>query len=206
MYHNIRNIREGFVQSDTGDGLVRAESVIIGIVLFFLCLLYFKIGPAASAVLGIGIGGAFPYLIGLVKIFAWIAIAVFSVFWAIVGYFIGGAILGNSPAAGFVVAIMCFIFSVFAHKVFAGIGYVSKDKYVLDTMEYDSETLGKIANHLSNLQNSRSGNTSEEKIENTKRNPSEEDNRTVFNYCPNCGNKIKSGENFCANCGIKVHK
>ena len=60
MYHNIRNIREGFVQSDTGDGLVRAESVIIGIVLFFLCLLYFKIGPAASAVLGIGIGGAFP--------------------------------------------------------------------------------------------------------------------------------------------------
>lgn len=61
-----------------------------------------------------------PWLMGLIEVFAWIATVLFSLIWAVIGYFIGGAILGDSSIAGVIVAVVIFICSFFAHKVFAG--------------------------------------------------------------------------------------
>lgn len=172
-YQNIRDTREGFVRSGIGDRLVRIEAVIVGIIGFCLCMFGFKTGFVTSLIVGVMIVIVLPWLMGLIEVFAWVVITVFSLVWAFAGYFIGGAILGDSPVAGAIVAILIFICSFFVHKVFAGLGYSSVEKHVIDSVD---ETRDNTA-HL---------------------NPS-----SGVRFCSSCGTRLGAGVHFCNKCGSK---
>lgn len=193
LYRNIRNTREGFVPSNIGDGLINIESKLLGIVLFFLGIFWFKMGFIASIVLGIIIAWIFPWLVGLVTFFAWLVMIIFSIIWAILGYFIGGALLGNSPVAGAIIAIMALVSSVFAHRVFAGIGYVSEKKYVMDRIDSSANSLEKINGRLASYQNLSNSNATEYP-----------DDSDISHYCVKCGNRINPGDKFCGKCGSQI--
>lgn len=133
-YQDIRDAREGFVDLDIGDKIVRIESFIVGVACF-IGALALGMGFVVAIIAGGVVAFVLPWLIGLVEIFAWIATILFSLIWALIGYFIGGAILGDSPIAGGIIAVAIFIASFFAHKVFAGLGYSSLTKHVIDSID-----------------------------------------------------------------------
>lgn len=134
-YRNIRDAREGFVDMDMGDKIIHIESIIMGIGAFIIGIAFMDLGLVVSLVVGGLVAFVFPWLVGLFTIFAWIATIVFSLIWAIVGYFIGGALLGDSVIAGIIVAIIVFISSFFAHKVFAGLGFSSITSHVMNSVD-----------------------------------------------------------------------
>lgn len=160
-YQDIRDSREGFVNMGAGDKLIRIESKILAIITFILMLAYFKSGIISALIVAALIGGVFPWLVGLVKAFAWCAAVVFSLIWAVVGFFIGYLLAGimgiDTPIIGVLVAIIVFIVSFFLHKVFAGLGYSSVTKLELDAMQSTNANtaqtnadMSKIASKLEN--------------------------------------------------------
>lgn len=194
-YEDIRNTREGFVDMGAGDLLVKIESKIVGVVAF-IGLLCMQKGFFASLILGIIIGGAFPWLVGLVPGFAWIAITVFSLIWSVIGYFVGGAILGNSAIAGALVAIIIFVISFFLHKIFAGLGFSSVERIKLDAIkniEKNTETLNTV--NYNNVTYSQT--TSDESVS--------QDVQQVA-YCYKCGARLRNGMRFCTKCGSQVRE
>lgn len=174
-YQNIRDSREGFVRSDIGDKLVRIEAFIMGVVCFIGLLTLHK-GIGISIVAGVVIAFVLPWLMGLVQIFAWIATILFSLIWAVLGYFIGGAILGDSPVAGGIIAVLIFICSFFVHKVFAGLGYSSVEKHVMDSIDETRDNTSNIANM---------------------------GQPAATRYCSSCGARLEAGVNFCNKCGAR---
>ena len=176
-YQDIRNTREGFVDSGIGDKIIKIESIILGIVVFILALTQMKTGFVTALVAGIVVAFVFPWLTGLIEIFAWFVTILFSLVWAFLAYFIGGAILGDSPVAGALVAIVVFIVSFFVHKVFAGLGYSSIQKHMLDSGDAIVENTANINQTVNNI--SPAGNT----------------------FCHFCGAPLKDGANFCGKCG-----
>ena len=134
-YRDIRDAREGFVDMDMGDKIIHIESIIMGIAGFIVGIAFLDLGLVVSLIVGGMVAFVFPWLVGLFTIFAWIATIFFSLVWAVVGYFIGGALLGNSVIAGVLVAIIVFISSFFAHKVFAGLGFSSLTSHVINSVD-----------------------------------------------------------------------
>lgn len=176
-FQDIRDTREGFVRADIGDRLISIESKIIGVVAFFALWLganqSFLVALVVAAVCIVVV----PWLVGLISIFAWIVTIAFSLAWAIIGYFIGGAILGDSALAGAIVAIIVFVISFFLHKVFAGLGFNSVEKYALDTGEEIRDNTQNINQNLNNTMEA----------------------QTTF--CTSCGTPMKVGAKFCNKCG-----
>ncbi len=124
LFSFIRDIREGFVDSDIGDKIMTIESIIIGVIGFFVSLLHFDFGFGKSAIIALVICVLIPCLVGLIEVCAIIFSIVFSLVWAVLGYFVG-AIITGSLLAGVLIALIIFVLSIFVHKVFAGIGYES---------------------------------------------------------------------------------
>ena len=172
-YQDIRNAREGFVRSDIGDKLIRIEAFIVGLACF-IGLLALEMGFVIALITGVIVAFVLPWLVGLIEIFAWIATVVFSLVWAVIGYFIGGALLGDSPVAGVLVAVILFLCSFFAHKVFAGLGYSSTEKHVMDSLDQTVE-------NTANLQQQ----------------------QNAVKYCPFCGVRLDAGAGFCKSCGAR---
>lgn len=181
-FRNITDTREGFVNMRAGDKLIRIESIIMGIILFFAAIATFDMGFVKALILGIVVAVVFPWLTGLIESFAWIVTIVFSIIWAVVGYLVGGAILGDSAFAGAVIAIIVFIVSFFLHKIFAGLGYSSVEKHVINSMDTTANNTTYTATKINNLVSNVSQKT----------------------YCSNCGTELKSGVKFCNKCGNKV--
>lgn len=179
-YDNIRNTREGFVNMRSGDKLIHTESVILGIVAFFVALTQLDIGFVPSLITAAVVIFVFPMLAGLITAFAWFVAIVFSAIWAVVAYFIGGAILGDSPVAGALIAVVVFVISFFLHKIFSGLGYSSVDKHVMDSID------------------SAAANT-----EVTGRNMQQMAGTNTGSFCSHCGQPIKPGSQFCTQCGSR---
>lgn len=171
-YQDIRDTREGFVRSDIGDRLVRIEAFIVGVVCFIGLLALHK-GFGIALITGGVVAFVLPWLMGLIEVFAWIATVLFSLIWAVIGYFIGGAILGDSPIAGAIVAEVIFICSFFAHKVFAGLGYSSVERHVMDSIDQTRDNTANLGQPVS------------------------------AKYCSSCGTRLNAGANFCNNCGAR---
>lgn len=180
-YQDIRNTREGFVDSGAGDRIIRIESKIVAIVAFVLMLTYFEKGIIPALIAGVVVGFVFPWLVGLIEFFAWVATIVFSVIWAIIGYFLGGAVGG--VAVGVIVAIIIFIVSFFLHKVFAGLGYSSVTKHALDALDETRDNTAQTRDSVNTFQNN------------------VESNVNNIKYCPNCGTALDKDARFCTNCG-----
>lgn len=138
-YRDIRDAREGFVDMSVGDGIIKVESIILGIVAFIFGMTNLNLDFVVALLIGFVIAIVFPWLTGLIVAFAWFVTIVFSLAWAVVGYFIGGAILGDSPVAGAIVAIIAFIISFYLHKIFAGLGYTTVEKHVIDSVDEINE-------------------------------------------------------------------
>lgn len=183
-YHDIRRTREGFVDMDAGDNLMRLEARIIGVVAFFALWLAMGIGFFSALVIGIACCVIVPWLVGLIESVAIVFSFIFSFVWAFLGYFIGGAILGDSPLAGAIVAIIIFMISMFQHKVFAGIGYSSVQKHVIDSVDDIRQNTANTANVMNTPT-----------IQQTPAN-------TIV-YCRNCGNALQAGDQFCNKCGSR---
>lgn len=175
-YQDIRNTREGLVRSDIGDKLIKIESQIVGIVAFITLLCIHK-GFKISLVCWAGISFILPWLVGLIPYFAWIMTIAFSIIWSIIGYFVGGALFGDSIIIGSLVAITIFLISVFAHRVFAGLGFASTEKIKLDSLRGIRENII----HMNK----------EQQLKNEEKQK----------FCPECGEKIEEGTKFCGNCG-----
>lgn len=182
-YQDIRNTREGFVDMGAGDKLIRIESKILAVLVFILMLAYFKMGIVSALIAGAVIGFVFPWLVGLVEFFAWVVTIVFSVVWAGIGYFIAGAIGGDSVAIGVIGAIIIFIASFFLHKIFAGLGYSSVEKHALDAWDNNSNNTAQTRDMVNDI-----GNSLEKDMSNIK-------------YCPKCGTALEGDAKFCAKCG-----
>ena len=150
-YDNLQDLREGFVSSRTGHKLVKAESIILGIVGFIVALMNTSVGFIGALLVGLVISLAFPALISFIPVLAWISGIVFSLLWAIIGYFIGGSLLGNSAAAGLIVAMIIFAVSLFSHRVFAGLGYVSVEKIKLDSLAETAQNSSKTTQILEKM-------------------------------------------------------
>lgn len=176
-YRNIRNAREGFVDSGIGDGIIKTESIILGIAIFIFALVQMQASIISALIAGGVVAFIFPWLTGLIEIFAWIVTIVFSLIWAVLAYFIGGAIMGDSPIAGILAAILVFIVSFFVHKVFAGLGYSSVTKHILDTGDEIQNNTSNINQTLNNVVSSQGA------------------------FCHFCGASLKPGANFCSKCG-----
>lgn len=174
-YQDIRDAREGFVRSDIGDRLVRIEAFIMGVICFIGLMALHK-GFGIAVVTGVVVAFVLPWLMGLIEVFAWIATILFSLIWAVIGYFIGGAILGDSPVAGGIVAVLIFICSFFVHKVFAGLGYSSVEKHVMDSIDDTRDNTANIANMGQSA---------------------------TIRYCSSCGARLDSGVHFCNQCGAR---
>lgn len=174
-YQDIRDSKEGFVRGDIGDGFVRLECFFLGLGAFLGLWKGGVMNFIPSLAIGVIITNALPWLIGLIDIFAWIAAVVFSIVWAAVGGVLGYLIFEGSIIAAIMGAIFMFICSFFGHKVFAGIGYVSEKKTMIDSVTSMSSNLESINNAVSNN----------------------------MKYCSNCGQPVKIGANFCESCGQK---
>lgn len=183
-YQDIRNAREGFVDMGIGDNLIRWEARIIG-VSAFIALLVYNYGFVKALAVGLGCIVIVPVLIGLIPIVAWIFGIIFSIGWAFIAYFIGGAILGDSPIAGAVVAVFAFTCSLFMHKVFAGLGYSSVQKHVIDSIDETRNNTENVMNEIYSVSA-----TEQQKIQN--------------GFCSNCGARIKIDGNFCQKCGSRL--
>lgn len=181
-FNSIRNAREGFVDMSAGDKLIRIESIILGIAVFIgmLCL---HTGFFPALIVGALIMFLFPWLVGLIEVFAWIATIVFSLIWAVIGYFIGGALLGDSVIGGIIVAIIIFTGSFFLHKIFAGLGYHSVEKHVIDSIDSTRDNTAQMANAMTNNYSQSQGSTSK--------------------FCSNCGAKLDTNAHYCNSCGSK---
>ncbi len=177
-YQNIRDTREGFVNMGAGDRLIKIESKILAVVAFILMLAYFKMGIISALVVGLVVGFVFPWLVGLIEFFAWVATIAFSAVWAVVGYFLTGAIGGDSPVIGVIGAIIVFIVSFFLHKIFAGLGYSSVEKHALDAWDNTSNNTEQMKNSINEMQNINS-----------------------VKYCSKCGTALDSEAGFCTKCG-----
>lgn len=179
-FNNIRDAREGFVDMSAGDKLIGVESKILGIVTFIgmLCL---HTGFFPALIVGILVMFVFPWLVGLVEIIAWIAAIVFSLVWAIIGYFIGGALLGDSVLGGIVVAIIIFTASFFLHKIFGGLGYHSVEKHVIDSVDATRNNTAQTANSMVNIEAQMSSGM----------------------FCTKCGARMTANQVYCSSCGSK---
>ena len=105
MYFDfLRDTREGFVDMRIGDKLILVESIIIGVISFIVMLIN-DYEFVVSLVVGLGCIVVVPTLVGLVPVIAWIVGIVFSLIWAVISYFIGDAILGDSPVAGGIMSV-----------------------------------------------------------------------------------------------------
>lgn len=182
-YQDIRNTREGFVDMGAGDKLIRIESKILAIVVFIVLLAYLKMGVGQALIAGVVVGFVFPWLVGLVEFFAWVATIIFSVIWAGIGYFIAGALGGDSPVIGAIGAIIIFVASFFLHKIFAGLGYSSVEKHALDAWDNTSDNTAQTRDIARNI-----GDTLEKDMGNVK-------------YCQKCGTAMDANAKFCAKCG-----
>ncbi len=160
-----------------GDKLIRFEAFVLGIAVFIIALVQMGWGIAAALVSGIVVAFVFPWLTGLIEVFAWFVAIVFSFIWAVIAYFIGGALLGDSAIAGILVAILVFVISFFLHKVFAGLGYSSVEKHIIDTgdqIQRNTMPINQNVNDVIQVQ-------------------------SIF--CQACGAKLKAEAKFCGNCG-----
>lgn len=178
-YNDIRNAREGFVDSAIGDSLIKTESIIIGIVAF-IALLIKGSGFITALVVGVGCVFVVPIIIGLIPSVARFFGIAFSIIWAVIGYFLGGAILGDSWIAGGIIALIVFFISSFKHKVFAGLGYSSVTKHMLDSVDGIRDNTAHMSNGF---------------------NENNEQNVAGNSYCSSCGAPLKAGANFCTKCG-----
>ena len=186
-YRNIRDAREGFVDMGAGDGLIKVESIILGIAIFIAGMARFGWGFTTALVVGLVVAFVFPWLTGLISIFAWFVTILFSLIWSVIGYFIGGAILGNSPIAGAIVALIVFIISFNLHKIFAGLGYSSVDSHVIDSLDEVADNTAYTAYTAKNIS--------------SQVNKMQEGNNVIF--CKNCGTQLKVGTTFCMKCGSR---
>ncbi|MGN0346333.1 MAG: zinc-ribbon domain-containing protein [Lachnospiraceae bacterium] len=145
---DIRDGREGYVRGNIGDRLVAVEAVIMGIALGFF--LYFKAGMSIPQYIVIAsiITVVIIWLVGNIPVIAWIVGILFSLVWAAVGFIIGSLIFDESIIAGILAAVVVFALSLFCHKVFAGIGYISRRKYLDDSLDDITGNLNNISNHL----------------------------------------------------------
>lgn len=143
---DIRYGREGYVRDNFGDKLIAIEAVIIGIAAGFL--LYYKIGMSILQYIVIAsiVAVAITWLVANIPIVAMIVGILFSLVWATVGFVVGSLIFDESIIAGILAAFGVFALSLFCHKVFAGIGFVSRMKYMDDSLD-------EINNNLKNINN-----------------------------------------------------
>ena len=184
-YRNVRDAREGFVNMGAGDGLIRTESIILGIAIFIVGMTNYGWDFMVALVVGLVVAFVFPWLTGLISIFAWFVTIVFSLIWAVIGYFIGGAILGDSPIAGVIVALIVFIISFHLHKVYAGLGYSSVDRHVIDSLDETADNTSYTAHTTKNIS--------------SQVNKMQRGNNVC--YCSSCGTPLKVGTKFCMKCG-----
>ena len=204
-YQHIRNAREGFVDMRSGDKLIRLESRLIGIAFFFYMLIGADAGFATSLIAGLLLVLIVPWIVGLIPVIAMVFAVVFSVAWAVLVYFIVGA-LANVPV-GVICALIVLIMSFYLHKIFAGIGFSSITKILIDSVQQISEnTAGteKTHNIRDNIKINQIINVEKDgRIMNNIFSKSH-NQISVKAYCHNCGTKLNGTEKFCGNCGTKL--
>lgn len=176
-YEDIRDTREGFVRMDVGDKLIGIESKFLAIVTLIVMWVALDTDFITALIAGVVVGFLFPWLVGLIGFFAWVVTIVFSLMWAVIGYFIAGALGGDSPIIGVIGAVIVFILSFFLHKVFAGLGYSSVEKHSMDAWDNTAANTAQINRSLNAMDTS-----------NVK-------------YCVKCGTKLAADAGFCTKCG-----
>ncbi|MCH5251291.1 MAG: hypothetical protein J1E98_15245 [Lachnospiraceae bacterium] len=184
-YQRIRNTREGFVDMSAGDGLIKMESWLIGVVVFFYMLIGADAGFISSLIAGLLLVILVPWIVGLLPAVAMIFAICFSVAWAILVYFIAGALLG--VPAGVICALIVLIISFYLHKIFGGLGYSSLTKIHMDSVRQTSANTAKTNQILSEAVSNAS-----EQVSNKAE------------YCPFCGTKLNGTEKFCGSCGAQL--
>lgn len=184
-YRHIRNLREGIVDMGAGDGIMKIESVLIGIVIFFYMLIGADAGFITSLIVGLLLIIVTPVIVGLIPVVAWIFAVIFSLIWAILAYFIAGALLG--VGAGVICALIALIISFYLHKIFGGLGYSSLTKIHMDSVQQTSANTAQTNQILS------------EAVSNLS-----EQISSKAEYCPFCGTKLSGTEKFCGNCGAQL--
>lgn len=184
-FQNIRDTREGFVDMSTGDNLMKLEARSIGIAAFFALWLAAGVGFFPALVIGSVSCLVVPWLVGMIPAVAIVFSVVFSFAWAFIGYFIGGALLGDSVVAGILVAAIIFIISLFKHKVFAGIGYSSVEKHVIDSVDDIRQNTANTVNVIN----------ASSAVQPTQ--------AKAVMYCTNCGEVLNVGDKFCNKCGSR---
>lgn len=132
---NLRDNKEGFVSTGSGDRLIGFETKLIGIIAFFVCLLHYDKGFFISLLVGGFIMFIIPNLIMFIEFLAWPFIILFSVLWAFFSYNIGAMIFGDSSIAKLVIGIIVFIISFFSHKVSLNLGYSSVESHVINSID-----------------------------------------------------------------------
>ena len=184
-YQDIRDAREGFVRSDIGDGMIKVESVIIGIITFFL-LINNDMGFFKSLMIAILVIAVTPVLVGLIKPLAIVAAILFSIIWGYVGYVIGCLATNDNIFVGVIGFIILCSFSLLCHRVFSGLGFQSVEKHVIDSIDQTRDNTAEIRNNQSGQNEVHS--SSDKKA----------------NFCSNCGIKIEFKTKFCPECGNKL--
>ncbi|RKI41199.1 zinc-ribbon domain-containing protein [bacterium D16-51] len=176
-YQTIRDTREGFVNMGAGDKLIKVESKLLAIVTLLVMWLALDTGFITALITGAVIAFLFPWLVGLIEFFAWVVAIVFSLIWAVGGYFLAGALGGDSPAIGVIGAIIVFIISFFLHKIFAGLGYSSVEKHSMDAWDNTAANTAQTNQTLNEM------------------------NTSNVKYCSKCGIKVAADAKFCTECG-----
>lgn len=207
-YQDIRNTREGFVNADAGDKIVKFESRILGIVSFFALLIKGE-SFVFSLIVGILIFGVFPYLIGLVSVFGWIAAILFSGIWAFVGYFVIGALTNNNIGAGVVAAIIVFIISFFLHKIFSGLNFVSVEKRKIDVLDSINNGVNPSPLQKPNplqkvkamVDEFKEGYNATKAVGDDATQSQNMNQSPAVKYCAKCGVKLEINDSFCKGCG-----
>jgi len=178
MFNHIRDAREGFVDMSAGDKLLKVESIILGIVAFIYFIAKTEVGFFPSLIIAAVVAIVFPWLVGLIEIFAWIVTILFSIIWAVISYFIGGSLF-NSAFAGVLIALLVFTISFFLHKIFAGLNFSSITSIMVD----------------SNMRTERNTAATNEILHNNSQSQSQSA------ICSHCGATLKPEAKFCNMCG-----
>ncbi len=211
FFQDIRDHKNGIVREDFGDNVVKIETVILAIILFFIIALKFGNVPIALMITII-LGVAFPICLNKFKKFAIVAGIIVSGFDSYIVYYLALLVFvfidrdnPNNAQVDKYLAIIPAIISlpifIYAHLIFAGIKVrgikiFSKNKIMVD----NSENLSEIADSMKDVKKDIS--EINETVTETSETVSEikEIVQEAKRFCPYCGTEVLRGE-FCEKCG-----